>query len=218
MCSRTMQCSVGVWGETGPTPREFWKPVSRTQQTLHLAHWRARPEGRSPAQPSILAPSQDTEVFLPSLPQWSLTCLWAFSSSLSDPLLFQALINSSQLSLPSPLDPEQLHSKELCLIHFYSHLLDKHLMSTYSVPHSTQEKMRMMDTSHESSCSSRGAVKGWQRQGKGNGGTGQAQRGLQLHLCDPKDIPEEAPLFSSHSRCRKWWNEEKKEGRLHLTN
>ena len=205
-------------GGTGPISREFWKPVSRTQRTLHRAHWRAQPEGRSPAQPSILAPSQDTEVFLPSLPRWSLTCLWAFSSSLSDPLLFQALMDSSQLSLPSPLDPEPLHSKELYLIHFYSLLLDKHLMSSYSVPHSTQEKMRMMDSCHESSCSSRGAVKGWQGQGKGDGGAGQAQRGLQLHLCGPEDISEEATLFSSHSRSRKGWNEEKKEGRLRLTN
>ena len=70
--SRPMQCSAGGWRKAERTPSQFWRPVCRKQWRPHLAHLRARP-GECSAQLSILALSQNNELFFSSLPNWSLT-------------------------------------------------------------------------------------------------------------------------------------------------
>ena len=137
--SRTMQCSADGWGKAECTSRQFWKPVCRTQQRPHLVHLRAQPGECFPAQLSILALSQNNELFFFSLPQWSLT-----TSLRASP--FQTAINSF---FPSRRDPEPLHSKELHLSHFCNHSVDKHQMRTYSAPHSTPAKTRRVAWAHK---------------------------------------------------------------------
>lgn len=70
-----------------------------------------------------------------------------------------------------------------------------------------------------SSRSSAGTVKGEvQGHPRSRGQLDNQEEELQICLCDPENFSEETTLFSRHSRGRKGGSEEKKEGKVCLTN